>query len=135
MDTTPPEFTLEHRWSVMMGDAITLLLFAALGRASHAEALTIPDIIDTASPFLVGWFVMAPFLGAYRPMAFDTPRHTIRATFLAWAGGIPLGLLLRAWLFKRNVPLSFAIVTLATTLVMLMTWRLLFWWLRSRRAS
>lgn len=126
------DFSLEQRWVVMVGDFITILLFAALGRASHAKALSFPDIVMTASPFVLGWFVAAPLLGAYRPMAFDSPRQSIRATFLAWAAGIPLGLLLRAWLFKENVPLSFAIVTLMTTFVMLGIWRLLFLRIRPR---
>ena len=52
--------------SLVVGDAIVFLIFAAIGRNNHGEAsgfAAIPQIVLTALPFAVGWFIVAPFVG------------------------------------------------------------------------
>jgi hypothetical protein len=53
----------------VIGDALALLIFAALGRASHGEAAgltALTQVAETAAPFIIGWFAVAPLFGAYR---------------------------------------------------------------------
>jgi hypothetical protein len=51
----------EQRWHLRRriallagGDALALLLFAAIGRANHGESLDLPSVLSVAWPFLAG---------------------------------------------------------------------------------
>jgi FlaA1/EpsC-like NDP-sugar epimerase len=126
------------RWrlaGLIAGDACVFLLFAAIGRASHneanAEALLL--VVQTAAPFAIGWFVIAPFFGVYRQSVISGVRPMLLRTALAWVCAWPVTLLLR-WLFTQQAPpVSFALVTLAFNLLFLGIWRGLFALLVLRR--
>ena len=66
----PPEMSNTRRIATLViGDALAFLVFAAIGRSSHGEATglaAIPQIALTAAPFAAAWFIVAPFAGAYR---------------------------------------------------------------------
>ncbi len=127
---------------LVIGDIVAFLVFAALGRRSHNVAGTyeILEVIKTAAPFLLGWFAVSPFSRAYRigPVtAGDTASFSVtgmlRQTAIAWLIAWPVGLLLRALLLQRGIPLSFAIVTLLVNTVILCGWRTAFAWMMARR--
>ncbi len=117
-----------------VGDAIVFLIFAAIGRNNHGEAsglAAIPQIVLTAAPFAVGWFIVAPFIGVFRRKLADEPKAMAMRTALAWLLSWPIGLLLR-WLFVdrlKNPPTSvdaftaFATVTFLFNMVVLLIWR------------
>jgi hypothetical protein len=120
---------------LLVGDTIALLIFAALGRGSHGEATWFAapfEVVKTAAPFMLGWFLVAPLLGAYRPS--HPPRMLLLYTLIAWVVACPLGLGLRALFLQRGIPLSFAMVTFITNLLLLTGWRSIFAWITSRRA-
>ncbi len=120
--------------TLVVGDAIVFLIFAAIGRNNHGEAsgfAAIPQIVLTAAPFAVGWFIVAPFVGAYRRELADQPKAMAIRTAFAWFLSWPVGLLLR-WFFVDRVKVpptsaadfaSFATVTFIFNLVVLMIWR------------
>ena len=120
--------------TLVVGDAIVFLIFAAIGRNSHGEATglaAIPQIVLTAAPFAIGWFIVAPFIGAYRRELADQPKAMAMRTALAWLLSWPVGLLLR-WFFVdrlKNPPTSadaftaFATVTFLFNMVVLLVWR------------
>ena len=115
--------------ALVAGDALAFMLFSAIGRTSHGEAAGLEALLQvagTAAPFLAGWFLAAPPLGAYRPALLAGPRPMLARTALAWLVAWPLGLGLRALLLQRGIPISFALVTFATVLVILGLWRGLF---------
>ncbi|MFP4436406.1 MAG: DUF3054 domain-containing protein [Chloroflexaceae bacterium] len=119
--------------ALVIGDIIAFLLFAAIGRRSHGEAAGLAaglQVIETAAPFLLGWFLTAPFTRAYRQVT--GPAMMARRTALAWLIAWPLGLLLRGLYLSRGIPPSFAIVTLLSNGVILCGWRVLFAWLGDR---
>ncbi|MEU7815865.1 DUF3054 domain-containing protein [Pseudonocardia sp. NPDC049154] len=98
------------------GDAVAVLVFAAIGRASHEEAGSVVGLLGTAAPFLVGAVA-----------AWATPwvrAHPIGVTAgaLVLAGSAVLGLLLRA-AFTGRLPVSFAIVATVSLAVFLLGWR------------
>ena len=73
---------------LIVGDACMFVIFAAVGRASHHEASGLGaflSVLQTAAPFAIGWFVVAPFLGAYRDIGYLQP------ALYAWAHGACLG--------------------------------------------
>lgn len=126
MDTTPGpdgESIRKGYWRLVAGDAFTLLLFAWIGRASHAEGLDVVETVETAAPFLLGWFIAAPLLGGYGSEATADVRSAVKATARSWIAGIPLGLLFRALYLRKGIPVSFAIVSMLTTLMLLSLWR------------
>jgi hypothetical protein len=115
--------------TLVAGDAIVFLIFSAIGRNSHAEAAgfaALPQIIETAAPFMLGWFIVAPFTGAYRTDLTSTPRQMIGRTALTWLVAWPIGLGLRALIRQSGIPLTFAAITFITVLVLTGIWRLAF---------
>jgi hypothetical protein len=120
------------------GDILAFLIFAAIGRASHSEAAGIDalaQIAETAAPFAIGWFVVAPLAGAFDGDIATRPRRMLGRTALAWLLAWPLGLLLRALIRQSGIPLSFAIITLLTNMLILLGWRGAVAWLTSRRKA
>jgi len=131
-------------FAVGIGDVIVMLIFAAIGRASHeVTSSTGPVVgtITTAFPFIVSWLTLAAILGAFSGKAFyPVPRaawRTLRASIPA----APLGVLLRAALeaapkqfygFRWDqIDLSFILVATVSTSVLLLAWRI--GWSRFRR--
>nr|WP_211176660.1 DUF3054 domain-containing protein [Pseudonocardia acidicola] len=100
----------------LAADVVAVVVFAAIGRASHAEADDLLGLLATASPFLGGLAVVwaTPWVRAH-PTG-------LKAGGAALAGGAVLGLLLRA-AFTGRLPLSFAVVTVVSLAVLLLGWR------------
>jgi hypothetical protein len=118
------------------GDVVALMVFAAIGRGSHGEAAglgALGEVAQTAAPFIIGWLVASPWLGAFRLDATDTPLKMLRTTALAWCAAVVVGSLLRALFIGRFSPPSFYIVTFIAALVILVGWRTAFAWLTRPR--
>ncbi|MFO7168593.1 MAG: DUF3054 domain-containing protein [Chloroflexota bacterium] len=119
------------------GDTAALLVFAAIGRSSHGEAAGLDaalQVAGTAAPFIAGWFLVAPALGAYG-RATAGVRPMLARTAICWLAAWPVSLLLRALALQRGIPLSFALVTFVTVLFILGVWRGLFAWLAARASG
>jgi Protein of unknown function (DUF3054) len=99
-------------------DVTAVIVFAAVGRASHDESGDLFGLLGTAAPFLVG-------LGAAwaTPVVRALPTG-LRAGAVVLAGCALLGLLLRVG-FTGRLPLSFAVVTVVSLAVLLLGWRAL----------
>ncbi|MGE5335234.1 MAG: DUF3054 domain-containing protein [Nitrososphaerota archaeon] len=116
--------------ALVVGDAASFLLFAAVGRRTHNEASGISALVqiaETALPFALGWFAVSPLVGAFRRLATRGPRRMLLRTELAWVISWPVALLVR-WALApdHNVPVSFAIVILLANAVFLGVWRTVF---------
>jgi hypothetical protein len=107
-------------------DAVAVLAFAALGRASHAEDLA--GTLLTAAPFVAGAAV-----GTLAGRTWRDPTAWGAGVFV-WAGAVVVGLPLRAAVTGR-LPLSFAIVATVSLGVLLLGWRALARLVRARRSS
>ncbi len=111
------------------GDVVALMVFAAIGRGSHGEAAglgAIGEVAQTAAPFIIGWLVTSPWLGAFRRASTDTPVKMLRTTAIAWSAGVVVGALVRALMIGRFSPPSFYMVTFIAALVLLGSWRTAF---------
>jgi hypothetical protein len=104
---------------VAVGDACAFALFVLLGLRSHDEGVTLEGFARSFVPLAGGWFLAA--------MAFRTYRRPGPITFLrTWLIGVSAGVLVRSvWLgHPTGVDLlTFWLVTLAVTLVLLLMWR------------
>jgi Protein of unknown function (DUF3054) len=125
-----PSREIPYKQAVIMlviGDALCFLIFAALGRSSHREAsgfAAVPQIIITALPFIAGWFLVSPFVGAFRHKIMAQPRSMVIRTAVAWLIAWPVAMLLRGIFVDHGVPpLSFAIIVLLFIMILLLIWR------------
>jgi Protein of unknown function (DUF3054) len=109
-----------------VGDVMVFLVFATLGMDSHNEITSpagLAQVVLVAAPFALGWFLVAPFVGAFGPDVANEPRKMFRRTLLAWTLAWPVGLALR-WLFVGHIPpASFALVVFVFNLIILLVWR------------
>src|SRR5436309_15301462 len=104
----PPEMSNTRRIATLVvGDALAFLVFAAIGRSSHGEATglaAIPQIALTAAPFAAAWFIVAPFAGAYRRELTAQPRKMAIRTILAWLLSCPVAMALLGIFVDHAVP-------------------------------
>jgi hypothetical protein len=121
---------------LVLGDALSFVAFAALGTQSHHQS---DNILWVAFPFAAGWFLVSPFLGAFRRRNTSGLGRMLGRTEIAWLAAWPLTLLLR-WVFSADhkMYVSFAIVILLANAVFLGVWRgafaLLEGWLARRQS-
>ncbi|HEY6407154.1 MAG TPA: DUF3054 domain-containing protein [Ktedonobacteraceae bacterium] len=112
---------------LVSGDALAFLAFAAIGRGSHGEETglaAIPQVILTALPFAIAWFIVAPFVGVYRGELMDNPRKMAARTLSGWALSWPVAMALRGIFVDHAVPpWTFALIALVVNAVLLLIWR------------
>lgn len=105
--------------TALLADALCVLVFAAVGRRSHAEGVTIPGVLETAWPFLAGlaagWLVL---LAAGRAAQAAAPA----AALVLWPATVAVGMGLRA-LTGQGTALAFVIVATLFTGATLAGWR------------
>lgn len=111
-----------------IGDALVFIIFAVIGMRSHKVGLAVPSVLQTAAPFAIGWFIVSPFVGAFRRKITSQPGKMSLRTALSWLIAWPVGLLLRGIFNHEIPPVSFAIVTLITNAIFLQIWRVPFAW-------
>ncbi len=98
-------------------DLLGVLLFAAIGRRSHAEGLTAVGVLVTAWPFAVGTLA-----GWSASRGWRAPT-SVRATGApVWLVTVALGMLLRR-LTGAGTAVSFVIVATIVLAVLLIGWR------------
>lgn len=100
----------------LAADLVAVVVFAAIGRVSHAEADSLLGLLGTAAPFAVG--VAAAWVS---PRVRVAPA-SVRAGALVVAGSVGLGLLLRLG-FTGSLPWAFALVTALSLAVLMLGWR------------
>ena len=103
-----------------IGDAVALLLFAVIGLLSHDRGVTASGLVRDALPVLAGWFLAAAIFAVYR--------RPSRTRFVAaWAVGVTGAVFVRGLALHRHVLgsryLTFLVVTLGVSLVLLIAWR------------
>lgn len=133
--TTPQPTTTASAapWRIpvlIIGDALSFLVFTGVGRNTHGEAsglAALGQVAMTALPFALAWFLVSPWVGAYRRSATDTVRRMLTRTELSWLATYPAALILRVIIAPdHQMPLTFAIVILLANAVFLGVWRTAF---------
>ena len=119
---------------LIIGDAIVFLVFAFIGVSNHKEAVDPVKVVTTAAPFALGWFIVAPFIGAFSRKKTAEPGKMALYTILAWLPSLVLGMTFRGITVDHRVPpLSFMIITLISNTIFLAIWRVPFAWLTITR--
>ncbi|GAA1829635.1 DUF3054 domain-containing protein [Pseudonocardia ailaonensis] len=100
----------------LAADVVAVVVFAAIGRASHEEADSLVGLAATAAPFLAG------LVAAWATPWVRARPASVAAGGIVLAGTAVIGLLLR-FAFLDRLPLSFAIVATVSLAVLLLGWR------------
>lgn len=123
---------------LIAGDLVAFNIVTSIGLLSHGELTgldALGQVAIVAAPFALGWFLIAPFFGAFRADIAGQPRRILPRAALAWLIALPIGLLLWALLRQKQIQPSFAVVTFITNLIVLLGWRGAFALLAARNRS
>ncbi|MFC6835978.1 DUF3054 domain-containing protein [Halomarina ordinaria] len=110
------------------GDLLLIAAFVVLGEFSHIgveRTFANPGyVFEAFLPFLLGWLVVAPLVGAYGREARETVRSAVGYALFAWGGAVVVGQALRATpLFRGDFAVTFFLVSLGVGAVLLVPWR------------
>jgi hypothetical protein len=114
-------------WGALAADVVAIVAFVAVGRRNHDETVDASGVTGTAAPFLValavGWLVLR---------LWRRPTSTEWALAL-WAITLTVGMGLRKVVWDDGTATAFVIVAGVAIFVLLVGWRSLYTWWRSRR--
>jgi hypothetical protein len=122
-----------------VGDVLVLVLLLSFGTARHNGVAYLTEqpvaLALTLLPFIVGWLVAAPLVGAYSAGAAESAKAAIPLAIRSWVVAVVIGIVLRVVLpfDATGGLLSLAIffaVTLVVGVVGLGVWRWLYFKLR-----
>lgn len=122
-------------WPIAVGDIVVLLAFLFVGTIEHTPLeLVIENPLiyaNAAVPFLIGWLIAAPLIGAYSPGGGSAPNSSIPLAIRSWIPAVIIGLLIRMTPFVTGgFDIAFAVVMLVGGTVVLSVWRFLYFKLR-----
>lgn len=115
--------------SLVVGDTFCFLIFVSLGSNVHGKGVDVLNSIWLAIPFLAAWFLVSPFIGAFRADIATRPKKMLIRTVFSWLATWPVAMAFRWLQIERVNPvpasafLSFALVVLAFNLCLLLLWR------------
>jgi hypothetical protein len=98
-------------------DVISVLVFCAVGRRSHAEGLTVTGVATTAWPFLTGTVI-----GWLASRGWRRPTAVAPTGVVVWLCTVLVGMLLRK-AGSAGVAASFVVVAASVTAALLLGWR------------
>jgi hypothetical protein len=118
-----------------VGDLLVVAALFGAGTVHHNGLAFVASnpgyLAGTIAPFLLGWVIAAPLLGAYAPGAAESAKAAVPLALRSWLLADAIALGLRATPFVAGgVQLSFVLVSLGVGLVGLALWRTLFFKLR-----
>jgi len=118
-------------WPLAVGDVLAILAFVAVGIVNHDGLeflLANPvELLLVGAPFLIGWVVVAPPIGAYSPGAGESAKAAVPLAIRSWVPAAVIGLALRASpIFPGGFAVAFAVISLVAGAVLLGVWRWLF---------
>ena len=102
-------------------DAVLVVVFAVVGRSSHAEGLDVAGVWGTAWPFLAGLGV-----GWLAARAWRHPLLVWPTGVIVWVATLVVGMLLRL-VTGQGTAVAFIVVATLTLAVLLLGWRAIAW--------
>ncbi|WP_438447917.1 DUF3054 domain-containing protein [Gorillibacterium sp. sgz5001074] len=112
-----------------VGDVLALLLFTFFGTMEHQMDSGFREIWNITLPFIIAWLLAGLLTGAYRSKAYAAMSQAASSTLKTAVLGMPIGLLLRWFLYDKPATWTFVIVAFVFVLLFLLLWRWAFTWL------
>lgn len=122
-------------WPIAVGDLVVLLAFLFVGTLQHStldQLQADPTIyLLAAGPFILGWLICAPLVGAYSPGGGSAPNSSIPLAIRSWIPAAVVGLLVRVVAIPgRGADVTFVLIIIVGGAVVLAVWRFLYFKLR-----
>jgi hypothetical protein len=118
---------------LLAGDMLVLALVTLFGFARHGElASSGLRLLTTFIPLVVGWLLVAPFLGVFDPQRAANPRQLWRPFWAMVLAG-PMAGWLRGVLLNEPIQPVFVFVLGGISALALLAWRSLYWLVISRK--
>jgi hypothetical protein len=115
---------------LITGDILALAIITVIGFATHGETdlSFVPRMFTTFIPLVVGWFLIAPWLGLFNLQITSDPKQLWRPP-LAMLLAAPLTTILRATMLNAVALPLFTIILGGSTALGMLVWRGLYlWW-------
>ncbi|WP_418285874.1 DUF3054 domain-containing protein [Halorubrum sp. DTA46] len=117
-----------------VGDVLALLVLLTVGSLSHHTTdflLSNPlYLLEVFAPFVIGWVLVAPLVGAYSAGAVETAKSSVPLVIRSWIPAAAIGFVLRAFVFTGGAAPTFVAIMLVLGAVVLGGWRALYFKLR-----
>ena len=118
---------------LLAGDMLVLALVTLFGFARHGGlASSGVRPLTTFIPLVVGWLLVAPFLGVFDPQRAANPRQLWRPFWAMVLAG-PMAGWLRGVLLNEPIQPVFVFVLGGISALALLAWRSLYWLVISRK--
>jgi hypothetical protein len=123
----------KSKWTLIMGDILALAIITVIGFASHGETEIsfVPRMFTTFIPLVIGWFLIAPWLGVFDEQITSQPRQLWRPP-LAILLAAPLTAILRATMLNSVALPLFTIILGSSAAIGMLVWRTIWYWLSGR---
>lgn len=118
---------------LLVGDIIVILGLLTAGAYQHTPTLIGDPAFMSGlfAPFLIGWALVAPAIGAYSPGATETSKAAVPLALRSWVPTAVIALALRyVGVFRGGAAPAFAVVILVLGIVGLGVWRVLYFKIR-----
>ena len=114
----------KRTWILYLGDVLSLAVLTIIGFATHGETQIafLPRMTAIFIPLIISWFLVAPWLGLFRPEIVVDPKHLWRPA-LAILFTAPLAATLRGFILNAPIIPIFVLVLSATSAVGMVLWR------------
>ena len=113
--------------SLVIGDILVFIIFAIIGDSSHGKLSGLASVLHSvvvALPFIVGWFLVSPFMGMFRRAILTQPRAMATRILWAWLPAWAIAMILRGIFVDHGVPATaFMLIALVFNLALLEIWR------------
>lgn len=121
--------------ALIFGDCLALALVTVIGFASHGETglSYAPRMLTTFIPLLLGWFLVAPWLGLFDMRIASDPKNLWRPP-LAMSLAAPMTAILRAAMLRGFALPLFTLILGGSAALGMLVWRWI-WMFASRRVG
>lgn len=111
-------------WALILGDILALAIITVIGFASHGETdiSFVPRMFTAFTPLVVGWFLIAPWLGLFDSQITSTPKQLWRPP-LAMLLAAPMAAILRATMLNGVALPLFTIILGGSAALGMLVWR------------
>jgi len=113
--------------TLILGDALTLLIVTIIGFTTHGEANLsfLPRMAAAYFPLIISWFAIAPWFGLFNPeTASDFKQLWRPALAMIFAG--PLAVIVRGLILNVPVIPIFSVVLSITSAFGMVVWRAIY---------
>lgn len=109
---------------VIIGDLILFAAFPYLGGASHDSVVGIGGFIRTFVPFAVAWLIVGSMFKTFKVSVIHSFRRTYQTIPVALLVSGVVAIVIRVVVFDRPFILTFALVAIGVTTLLVAAWRL-----------